>query len=308
MAGSVLVGAIGMSAEMTSVALWSAVITAFIYTAVLFLLLLPRESPHKANYSTYIHSLMHVSKRSAEPSITLVGAGPGDIGLLTLSAVNALKSADLVLSDKLTSETGKDILSIVTCEVRIAQKYKVAGSAKRAQDELNALGLAALKQGKRVVRLKCGDPFVFGRGGEEVLFFREHGFEALVIPGVSSALFAPMAAGIPVTHRGVANEFLVSTGMLKEGAVSQVPPYSSSRTTVLLMAVGRLPRMTTNLLQSGYPSNCPVAIVERAGTPQQRVIRSSVISISETGAKCAVSSPAVIVIGDAVQALQDKRC
>jgi uroporphyrin-III C-methyltransferase len=226
--------------------------------------------------------------------------------MLTLSAIEAIKNADLILSDKLTSETGKGILELAHCEVRIAQKYKVAGSAKRAQDELNAQGLEALRQGKRVVRLKCGDPFVFGRGGEEVIFFRQHGFESTVIPGISSALYAPMAAGIPITHRGVATEFLVTTGMLKEGAVSRVPEYSPGRTTVLLMAVGRLPHMSNELKQAEYPPNCPVAIIERAGSPEQRVIKSSVASVSETGARFEIVSPSVIVIGEAVSALHAK--
>lgn len=277
------------------VALLSAAMTAAIYTVVLLML---NWRPDERFFGNLVRGSIW-----SGPSITLVGAGPGDIGLLTVAGCEALRNADLILSDRLTSETGAGILELARCEVKIAQKYKVAGSAKRAQDELNQMGLAALKEGKRVVRLKCGDPFVFGRGGEEVVFFRQHGFEPVVIPGISSALYAPMAAGIPVTHRGVANEFLVATGMLKDGA-SQIPAYSSTRTTMLLMAVGRLPHMTNELIAAGYPAQCPIAIVERAGSPTQRVTHATVATVSQVASGRAIASPAVVVVGDAVNALE----
>jgi uroporphyrin-III C-methyltransferase len=235
----------------------------------------------------------------ARASIELIGTGPGDPQLLTVYAVQAINSADLVLADRLTPPA---ILNLVKCDMHIAKKTK--GNAENAQNELNRLGLQALREGRKVVRLKNGDPFMYGRGGEEVIFFRNYGFEAKVIPGISSSLSASMAAGIPVTHRGVANELCIATGQLKLGSDSPaLPEYRSSRTTVLLMAVSRLPTMCTDLQKLGYPENTPIAIVENAWRPNQRVITADVQTISSVAKEYSVSSPATIVIGNVVSAL-----
>jgi len=245
------------------------------------------------------HQRLEVATNAAKGSIELVGTGPGDPELLTVRAVRAIHTADLVLADRLTPPA---ILKLVKCRMHIAKKTK--GNADQAQNELNQLGLHALREGLKVVRLKNGDPFMYGRGGEEVLFFRAYGFEPTVTPGISSSLSASMAAGIPVTHRGVANELCIATGQLKLGSDDPVfPEYRRARTTVLLMAVSRLPKMSVELQKLGYPKETPVAVIENAWRPDQRVVKANVQNISRIAEANSVSSPATIIIGNVVSAL-----
>jgi uroporphyrin-III C-methyltransferase len=175
-------------------------------------------------------------------TVSLVGAGPGNPDLLTVQAVRLLKQASLVISDRLVA---KEILDMITCELRIAKKRP--GCAEEAQEEIYDWTKEAVLAGRNVVRLKIGDPFLFGRGGEEVLKFRELGVEPLLVPGVSSSYAAPMAACIPLTHRGVSNSVLISTGYGKNEAIIELPEYQSDRTVVLLMAVGRIEEIALNM-------------------------------------------------------------
>jgi uroporphyrin-III C-methyltransferase len=170
---------------------------------------------------------------------------------------------------------------------------------------VNGLGLAALQRGKRVVRLKVGDPYLYGRGGEEVAFYRAHGFEPRVIPGVCTALAAPCAAGIPVTHRGAANQVLLSTGQGRGGSFPDLPPFDATRTLVLLMAVGRIPLLRADLCeQRAYPEHTPVAIIERATHPTQRITRTTLADLARDAGAADVQSPAVLVIGSVCSALE----
>jgi uroporphyrin-III C-methyltransferase len=207
-------------------------------------------------------------------SVSLVGAGPGDPDLLTVQAVRLLSQAALVISDRLVS---KEILNMIKCELRVAKKRP--GCAEEAQEEIYQWTKEAVLQGKHVVRLKIGDPFLFGRGGEEVIEFRKLGIEPLLVPGVSSSYAAPLAAKIPLTHRGVSNSVLISTGYGKNEAVVEIPEYSSDRTVVLLMAVGRIDEIATNMTMMGYPKNTPVAIIEKATTPLQRTLTGTLEDI-----------------------------
>jgi siroheme synthase len=257
---------------------------------------------------------------AAGPSISLVGSGPGDIGLLTLEALGALRDADVVLADRLIPAAF--LRAAVPARAELFVSNKVKGNQAGAQAELDARGLAALRAGRRVVRLKEGDPFVYGRGGEEVLFYRSHGFAPRVLPGISSCLAAPLAAGIPVTHRGVANEVLVATGFLREGHAERhaLPPYGARRTTVLLMAVRRLPELGAALCAAGYPADLPAAIVEKAthhasagagagaggGNGGERVFRGEVRTLAAMAAANAVQSPAVLVLGHVVNVLLEE--
>ena len=175
-------------------------------------------------------------------SVSLVGAGPGDPDLLTVQALRLLNQASLVISDRLVS---KEILQMITCEVRIAKKRP--GCAEEAQEEIYQWTKDAVIAGRNVVRLKIGDPFLFGRGGEEVLEFRKLGVEPLLVPGVSSAYAAPLSAKIPLTHRGVSNSVIISTGYGRNEAVIEIPEYSADRTVVLLMAVGRIEEIARNM-------------------------------------------------------------
>ncbi|KAJ2397817.1 uroporphyrin-III C-methyltransferase [Coemansia sp. RSA 2603] len=233
-------------------------------------------------------------------SLVLVGAGVGDPDLLTVKAHRELRHADIVLADKLIPEA---VLSIISCEIYTARKFP--GAASEAQDDLNQRGLAELAQGKRVVRLKQGDPFVYGRGGEEILFYRSHGYEAEIVPGLSSAINGPGLCGIPVTHRGVADQVLVVSGANRNGDLPTVPEYVSTRTLVILMAVKRLPDIFQLLSNASYPDSLPLAIVERAGCPDQRTVRATLGSIVDTVERVGHNAPGLIVAGNAVNVLSD---
>ena len=170
---------------------------------------------------------------------------------------------------------------------------------------MNGLGLAALRRGLRVVRLKVGDPYLYGRCGEEVAFYRAHGFEPRVIPGVCTALAAPAAAGIPVTHRGAADQVLLSTGQGRGGSFPDLPSFAPKRTLVLLMAVKRIPLLRQDLCEErGYPPATPVAVIERATHPSQRVTRTTLEGLAAAAAAAGVQSPAVIVVGAVCTAME----
>ncbi|KAJ6541669.1 uroporphyrin-III C-methyltransferase [Mycena capillaripes] len=243
--------------------------------------------------------------------ILLVGSGPGHPSLLTLATHTALTQlADLVLSDKLVPAA---VLALIpkTVQVRIAKKFP--GNAEGAQTEMMEAAVEAAQRGLTVVRLKQGDPVVYGRAGEEVLYFRAHGFESVVIPGVSSALAGPTFAGIPVTQRGVAEALAVCTGVGRKGKDVQLPGYERARTLVVLMGVARLPQVVAALLEQSesarragavYPPHTPIAIVERASMPDQRVVvstlRDIVTALDSVGEQ---RPPGIMVIGWAVLAL-----
>lgn len=229
----------------------------------------------------------------------LVGAGPGDPELLTLKALRALQEADLVLADRLVP---REILTLATCEVRVARKR--CGRADLAQAELDAWGLEALRQGKRVVRLKNGDPFMFGRGGEEAVIYSEAGFDVEVVPGISSSLSAPMSAGIPATMRDVADQVLVCTGHGKQDRFPNLPEYCDHRTTVFLMAIGRLDGLCTSLQRErGYPSDLPAAIIHAATMAGATTIRSTLGEIADEVRARGIQPPGTLVLGNVVNAL-----
>ncbi|ORX54409.1 hypothetical protein DM01DRAFT_1304978 [Hesseltinella vesiculosa] len=253
--------------------------------------------------------LVSAGRKEGEPaallqgSITLVGSGTGDPKLLTLAAHEAIKKADLVLSDKIVPA---EVVALVECELKIARKFP--GNADAAQQEFNELALQALKQGKNVVRLKQGDPFLFGRGGEEVLFFREHGFETKVLPGISSAIAAPLLAGIPLTHRSVTSQFLVTTGTGRKNSPVPLPIYEPTRTDVFLMAIHRLDALVDDLIQmKQYPADVPCAIVERASCDDQRVVYGPLSNISNVLESVGGSRPpGLLIVGHAINVLKEQ--
>lgn len=162
------------------------------------------------------------------------------------------------------------------------------------QQRLNVAALEALRRGERVVRLKSGDPFVYGRGGEELTFFRANGFEPLVLPGVSSAFAAPAMAHISVTHRGVADQVLVLAAHGRGGAMPDIPAFSATRTLVLLMVAKRVAAIADACLERGYPSALPVAVIERAATPHQRTVRGTLADIGAIVAAATLTPPATV--------------
>ncbi|KAI0652572.1 uroporphyrin-III C-methyltransferase [Trametes meyenii] len=274
----------------------------------------PTPSLGDSDLSTSVHELSLSATRQGR--IFLVGSGPGHPSLLTVATHAALtKHADLVLSDKLVPDA---VLALIPLgvEVRIARKFP--GNAEGAQMELMEAAVEAAKRGLTVVRLKQGDPTVYGRAGEEVIYFRAHGFEPVVVPGVSSALAGPIFAGIPVTQRGAAESFTVCTGVGRQGKEVTLPGYERGRTLVILMGVARL-RQVLDTLQSedsstssrregaAYPSRTPIALIERASMPDQRVIYSTLQDISAALETVGDQRPpGMLVIGWSVLSLWDR--
>lgn len=236
--------------------------------------------------------------------VTLVGSGPGDPDLLTVAAHKIITDPDnLVISDRLVSQ---EILDLIEGEVRIANK--TPGCQHKAQAEIYDWVQEGLDAGRHVVRLKIGDPFVFGRGGEEVLHFRSnYGVESKVVPGVSAAFSAPLLGAIPVTHRGVSNQVVMCTGYGKENTSPDLIRYHPEQTVVFLMAVGRLRELSERLQElAGYPADTPVAIIERAGCPEQRTVVGRMDNIADVAEEHEVKPPSTIVVGNVVRVLLDE--
>lgn len=235
--------------------------------------------------------------------ISLVGAGPGDPDLLTIAAYKIISDPNaLVVSDRLVSA---EIIDLVQGECKIARK--MPGCAEMAQEEIYKWCKEGLDIGKHVVRLKIGDPFVYGRGGEEVLKFRDYGIEPKVIPGVSAAFSAPLLASIPVTHRGVSNQVVMCTGYGRDGTSPDLIRYHKEQTIVFLMAVGRLRQLCERLISlAGYPSTTAVAIIESAGCPNQRTVVGNMETIADLAEEYDVKPPSTIVIGEVVNVLLDQ--
>ncbi|GAA6021409.1 hypothetical protein JCM11491_006699 [Sporobolomyces phaffii] len=247
--------------------------------------------------------------------ILLLGAGTGSTLLLTRLAHLLLTCSDpaspyyvdLFLSDKLVpSQILELIPSARRAGVVIARKYP--GNAEAAQDELMALAVEGAQAGKTVLRMKQGDPFLYGRGGEEVLHFRRHGFESVVIPGLSSCLAGPTICGIPVTQRGVAETVVVCTGVGRGGRTVQVAAYERAKTLCVLMGVARLRELVHQLVAhptGAYPPYLPIALVERASSPDQRVVASTVEHVCDVldALPSPHRPPGMIVVGWAVMCL-----
>jgi uroporphyrin-III C-methyltransferase/precorrin-2 dehydrogenase/sirohydrochlorin ferrochelatase len=233
--------------------------------------------------------------------VSLVGAGPGDPELLTLKGLRRLREADAVVHDRLVSS---EILDYCRPDAERYDVGKSSGHHSRAQDEINALLIRLGRAGQRVVRLKGGDPFVFGRGGEEILALALAGITYEVIPGVSSALAAPAAAGIPVTHRGLASAVTIATGHARSGCTSDDHDWEALArvrgTLVFLMAVENLDSIVAGLMSHGRTPDEPAAMVQSGTTPEQRVIRSTLRDIVENVRAAGITPPAVLVVGDTV--------
>ena len=228
--------------------------------------------------------------------VWLVGAGPGDPDLMAVRARRVLRSADVVLSDQLIPAA---ILDELAPEVEIIGVGKRPGDHAMPQEQINALMLLHAAAGKRVVRLKGGDPLVFGRGGEEALECIAAGIPVEVVPGVTSAIAVPAAAGIPVTHRGVANAFLVISGHLGWSSLQgQLGDFDPSRTVVVLMGMRVLGEIAAGMIACGYPPQTPVGVVSQGWTRAQQAVVGTLESIAAEVARLGVGSPAVIVVGE----------
>jgi uroporphyrin-III C-methyltransferase/precorrin-2 dehydrogenase/sirohydrochlorin ferrochelatase len=233
-------------------------------------------------------------RRAHRGSVALVGGGPGDTGLITVRGRRLLGQADVVVADRLGP---RELLNELAPDVRVIEVGKTPGHHPVPQAEINRILVEEALQGHRVVRLKGGDPYVLGRGGEEAEFCRRHGVEVEVVSGVTSAISVPAAAGIPVTHRGLAKGFSVVTG---HEELSEVPA-RADHTVVLLMGVGQLRESASALGRAGLPSDTPVGIVENGYLPDQRVTIGTLGTIADQAEAAGVANPAVIVIGDVVR-------
>jgi uroporphyrin-III C-methyltransferase/precorrin-2 dehydrogenase/sirohydrochlorin ferrochelatase len=236
--------------------------------------------------------------RPAVGTVHLVGGGPGAEGLLTVRGRRLLASADVVVVDRLAP---RGVLEHLSPDVEVIDCGKTPGNHVLTQEQINEVIVERALRGLDVVRLKGGDPFVLGRGGEEALACLAAGVPVDVVPGVTSAVSVPAAAGIPVTHRGVTSSFaLVSAHDGIEPVVEAAREHSPTTTLVLLMGVRLLADSAAALVAAGRPAHTPVAIIEQGWTPQQRTTVGTLSTIAALAQERAVESPAVVVVGDVV--------
>jgi len=254
--------------------------------------------------------LLDTGEAAARPSrpasvgrVALVGGGPGDPELITVRGRRLLFEADVVVTDRLAP---RSLLRYLAADVEIIDCGKAAHRHNLTQDEINAVIVDRARKGRRVVRLKGGDPFVFGRGGEEFAACVAAGIEVQVVPGITSAVAAPAAAGIPVTHRGLSADFTVVSGHHDPGrddAGWNWPELAvGPATLVLLMGMEHLGDISAELVKHGRPADTPAAVVHRATLPEQRVVRSTLGGIAEAVREADVGAPSVVIVG-AVAAL-----
>lgn len=241
----------------------------------------------------------HDGARTAE--VVLVGGGPGDPELVTVAARRELAEADVVVADRLAP---RELLDELSPDVELIDVAKLPRGRSAAQEEINRVIVERALAGKRVVRFKGGDSFVFGRGFEEAIACAEAGVPCRVVPGLTSAISVPAVVGIPVTHRGVAHEFTVISGHLPPGhpdSLVEWPAVARMRgTVVLLMAVQNLPAISAALLDGGRDAGTPVAIVSEGTMPGERTVLSTLGEVGESVLREEVRPPAIVVVGDVV--------
>ena len=256
------------------------------------------DRPGAARLAQQLLATTSAAPRAAG-EVTLVGAGPGDPELLTLKALRALQDADVILHDRLVPNA---VLELARRDAARICVGKAAGNVGITQEEINALLVEHARQGKRVVRLKGGDPFVFGRGGEELQALAKARIEFSVIPGITSALGGAAYAGIPLTHRDYAHSVSFVTGHAQDDG--QEPDWRAlakpGTTAVFYMGLARLEYIVARLLEHGAPDTRPVGIIAQGTTADQRVITGTLSSIREISSEAQVESPALLVVGDVV--------
>lgn len=241
-------------------------------------------------------------------TVTLVGAGPGDAGLITVKGLQAVERADCIVYDRLA---GPELLGYAKegCELVYAGKENHHHTMK--QEEINRLLVQKARQYRNVVRLKGGDVYVFGRGGEEGIFLRENGIPFEIVPGISSSIAGPACAGIPVTHRGVATGFHVVTAHNKMDALSDLDFEAMAKgkdTLVFLMGLSKLEEIAERLTAAGMEGRTPAAVIEHATMPQQRVCTAPLSGIAEAVRAAGIVSPALIVVGEVIKLREKLDC
>ncbi|GIG55057.1 uroporphyrinogen-III C-methyltransferase [Demequina activiva] len=233
-------------------------------------------------------------RRPGAGRVILVGSGPGDPGLITVRGRQALAEADVVVTDRLGAT---ELLVTVPYDVEVVNVGKSPDNHPVPQHEINAILVDRARAGKTVVRLKGGDPYVFGRGGEEVHACIEAGIDVEVVPGITSALAVPARAGIPVTQRGVSTSLLVTTGHAGADQAT-IAAMAAGATVVILMGVSALPDIVDAALDAGCAVDTPIAIVENGTTARERVTRGTFEDIVRICSETGVKPPAIIVVGE----------
>lgn len=233
--------------------------------------------------------------------IWLVGAGPGDPELLTIKGLKAIQQADVILYDRLVNE---ELLSYAKDDAELIFCGKLPDHHFLQQDSINFLLVKHAKEGKKVVRLKGGDPFVFGRGGEEAAFAVKHQVEFEVVPGITSGIAAPAYAGIPVTHRDYSASFAIVTGHRKEGSEEEEKWQALAKgidTLAIYMGVKNLPYIQKQLLTHGKSPKTPVALIHWGTTGKQRTVTGTLETIADVAEQQRVKNPSMIIIGEVVR-------
>ncbi|MEV4112968.1 uroporphyrinogen-III C-methyltransferase [Nonomuraea sp. NPDC049695] len=244
--------------------------------------------------------------RTKPVGVALVGGGPGDPGLITVRGRQLLAQADVVVADRLAPRA---LLDELAPDVELIDAAKVPYGRSLSQETINELLIDRARQGKFVVRLKGGDPFVFGRGGEEMIACARSGIPVLVVPGITSAVAVPASAGVPVTHRGVSQEFhVISVHVAPDDPRSTVdwPALARSQgTLVLLMAVERLPHVVEALLRDGRSPETPAMVVQDGTLPTQRAVIASLSTVADRVSAAGIRPPAIVIVGDVVRVGQE---
>jgi uroporphyrin-III C-methyltransferase len=232
------------------------------------------------------------------PKLTVVGAGPGDVELITLKAIKALESANVVLYDALVNEELLQYAKYAEC-IFVGKRL---GCHAYSQDQINELIVSQAQRFGHVVRLKGGDPFVFGRGSEEIAFAQQFGIETAIVPGISSALGVPASNGISLTQRGISESFWVITGTTSDHKLSKDLTLASQSwaTVVILMGMHKLDEIIS-IYQKNRTDNLPIAIIQNGTKDNQKKITGTISSISEIVEQYQLSSPAIIIIGEVVK-------
>jgi uroporphyrin-III C-methyltransferase len=241
-------------------------------------------------------------RRTGAGLVSLVGGGPGDPGLVTVRGRRALAEADVVVVDKLAP---RELLGELDGDVLVVDAGKAPHAHNLSQEQINATIVEHALAGRRVVRLKGGDPYLFGRGGEEALACVAAGIPFEVVPGVTSAVAVPALAGIPVTHRGITQDVAIVSAHLDPSHPGATVDWEALAhgpgTLVLLMAVTHLERVAEELVKRGRAADTPVAVISDGTTPRQRVLVSTLADVAADAAAQRVRPPAVVVVGDVVR-------
>ena len=239
----------------------------------------------------------------APGKVYLIGAGPGDPELITVKGLRCLRMADVVLYDRLVSQ---ELLAEASVGAELVFVGKESQRHTMPQAEINARLIAYARSGRVVARLKGGDPFVFGRGGEEALALALAGIPFEIVPGISAAIAVPAAANIPVTHRDYASTVTIVTGHAAQNdrAVNWEALAQLGGTIVVLMGVQMLGNFTSQLREAGLPSDLPAAVIQEGTTPDQRVVTGTLADIAERALAANLTAPATTVIGEVVNALR----